>query len=274
VNHFVLFCFVLFGTEKEPEANAPLIVCGDFNGGPECGAVRYLEDGSIDETFVEEGDPVTSGRKDMPFAQPLTDVMTTVDRPPPPTMVVSELISIMVKGVAFEHAELSDDVVTRLTRIYDRLATHEPPGSSRRVMNPQDVERWMIAINGQLGRGSEFREAARQMGWKESNPKATSTESKERIVLPPGGLLSLDGFLQVYQAELDGGKFWGIANDMAVLGEPLPVTGLFQSLYDRMYCSAAVQTTAVMDFLCSVPCPNEKEPSDHLPVAAAFTFKK
>jgi hypothetical protein len=266
---------VLFGsTEKEPEKNAPLIVCGDFNGGKECGAVRYLEDGKIDETFVEDGDQVSSGLKAMPFAEPLTDVMTTVDRSPPATLVVPELISIMIKGKAFDHAELSEEVVTRLTRIYDGLATHEPPGSSRKVMNHQDVERWMIATNGQLGRGSEFREAARQMGWKESNPDATSAETKERIVLPPGGLLSLEGFVKVYQAELDAGKFWGIANDMAVLGEALPDCGVFQSRYDRMYCSAAVQTTAVMDFICSVPCPNEKEPSDHLPVAAAFTIKK
>lgn len=261
-------------TEKEPETNTPLIVCGDFNGGHECGAVRYLEDGKVDESFVEDGDQVSSRLKAMPFAQPLTDVMTTVDRPPPSTLVVPELISLMVKGIAFDHAELSDEVVTRLTRIYDRLATHAPPSSTQRVMSPQDVERWMIATNGQLGRGSEFREAARQMGWKESNPEAASEEPKERIVLPPGGLLSLDGFVQVYQKELDAGKFWGIANDMAVLGEPLPDAGVFQSRYDRMYCSAGVQTTAVMDFLCSVPCPNNKEPSDHLPVAAAFTIKK
>jgi len=259
--------------EKEPETRVPLIVCGDFNGGPECGAVRYLEDGFIDETFSEDGDPVTSSRKSLPFAQPFTDVMSTVDRPVPPTMVVSELISTMIKGQAFDKPELSEAVVERLTRLYDTFATLEPPGSTRRVMSLEDVERWLIAINGQLGRGSEFREAARQMGWKDSNGNAIFSETKERIKLPKGGLLSLEGFIQVYQAELNVGKFWGIANDLAVLGEPMPNAGLFQSRYDRMYCSAAVEPVAVMDFTCSIPCPNEMEPSDHLPVAASFILK-
>ena len=40
--------------EPNPEQNLALIVCGDFNGGAECGAVRYLEDGGIDGTTFDE----------------------------------------------------------------------------------------------------------------------------------------------------------------------------------------------------------------------------
>ena len=69
-------------TEKDPEKSVRLVVCGDFNGGEECGAVRYLEDGYIDETFVEDGEPVSSGKKAMPLAKPLVDVSSTVERAP------------------------------------------------------------------------------------------------------------------------------------------------------------------------------------------------
>jgi len=301
--------------ERNPERNTKLVVCGDFNGGRECGAVRYLEDGFVDEEFREDGDPVVSSTKTLPLENPMTDVMSlpvepsssmesgiTEDvvaqaREPPATLVVPELISLICLksgGTAYENPTLSDDVVERLSRIYDRFATHETSrgdgsgvgGSTaggiatsssqvKRVMNAKDVERWLVAINKQLGRGSEFREAARQMGWKGKNSGGGSDSDnetrKDNITLPRGGLLSLDGFLEVYQAELRGGKFWGIAYDLAVLGEPLPTdAGVFQGRYDRMYCSSAVQPVAIMDFPCREACPNGSEPSDHLPVAAAF----
>lgn len=258
-------------TEKNPEQDIPLIVCGDFNGGPECGAVRYLEDGFIDENHIEDGEPVTSGRKDLPLAKPLKDVMALIDtRPPPSTLVVSEIISTVTEGEAYENPKLSQAMLERLKRIYDRFATHSTEHGGR-VMNVEDVERWLVVINGEVGRGSEFREAAHQMGWKDDSASETSDE-KSRIKLPMGNLLSLEGFIKVYEEELRAGKFWGIAHDMAVLNEPLPDAGVFQSRFDRIYCSTAVQPTAVMDFLCSTPCPNGQEPSDHLPVAASFVI--
>lgn len=262
--------------QKNPEENVPLIVCGDFNGGVECGAVRYLEDGVVDETFLEEGEPVSSGAKRLPLAKPLTDVVATVtEREPPSTLVVAELISSMVVGEAFENPELSETVVERLQKIYHRYATTEDGADkSRKVMGLADVERFLIAINGQVGRGSEFREAARQMGWKEEDAPPPAAGEKPRVTLPDKGTLSMEGFVKIYDAELKQGKFWGIAHDLAVLGEPLPKVGVFRSRYDRMYCSASVQTTAVMDFHSSKPCPNDNEPSDHLPVAASFTLKE
>jgi hypothetical protein len=195
--------------------------------------------------------------------------MTTVDREPPPTLVVSELISTVVQGEgAYENPKLSQQMLDRLERIYSRFASQQTDSGSR-VMSVQDVETWLIAINNELGRGSEYRQAAREMGW-----RSDGDDDKAKIKLPPGGLLSLEGFINVYESELRQGKFWSLAYDMAVLGEPLPDVGVFEARYDRMYCSAAVRTTAVMDFTCSVPCPNKDEPSDHLCIAASFEIRK
>ncbi|GAX13732.1 hypothetical protein FisN_30Lh017 [Fistulifera solaris] len=257
--------------EVEAEKNAKVIVCGDFNGGQECAAIRFLEDGFVDESFIEDGAPVVSSRKGLPFQPPLRDVFYEMENAPP-TLVVSELISLLVEhGSAYEQPQFTEDVLQRLERIFDRYATHHRVEADERVMNVQDVERWLIAINGQVGRGSEFREAARQMGWTESaEGKDEASEGPTRITLPVNGYLTLEGFRHVYENELKGGKFWGIAYDLAVLGEPLPDAGVFQSRYDRIYGSSAIQPTAVMHFRSEVACPNEHEPSDHLPVAAAF----
>lgn len=232
----------------------------------------------MDHTFLEDGKPVTSSEKRYPLAQPLYDVMATgrtAAPPPPPTMVVSELISLLMAphssasgqgpATAWENPRLNDAMRTRLQRIFGRLATGQAADDGTAVMTVADVEKWLTTINGQVGRGDEFRQAARQMGWTSEDP------SDARITaLPAGGVLTWPGFVAVYEAELRSGKFWGIAHDMAVLGEPLPVTELYTARYDRLYASAAVETTAVMDFVAHESCPNAQEPSDHLPVAASF----
>lgn len=251
--------------EVKPEESLRLVVCGDFNGGQECGAVQYLEQGFIDETWIEDGDPVSSGRKEMPLAKPMIDVTTSVeDRAPPPTLVVPELISSMMAVGTDDSPELSQDMVERLGRIHANLS------SDNINMSYEDVERWLVLINKQVGRGDEYREAARQMGWKDPNPKTSFENQKARIELPKAGVLSLEGFVEVYRKELRAGKFWGVAHDMAVLGDPLPDIGVFTGRYDRMYHSQSITPTAVLDTTSEVACPNANEPSDHLPVAASF----
>mmetsp|Transcript_28600 Transcript_28600/g.66476 ORF Transcript_28600/g.66476 Transcript_28600/m.66476 type:complete len:268 (+) Transcript_28600:421-1224(+) len=259
--------------DQNPQSQAKVIVCGDFNGGPECGAVRYLEDGAVDEFFLEDGEPITSNEKMLPFLKPFKDVASSLQRPPPATLVVPEFISQMVKdGGAYENPELSQDMIERFGRIYDRLATHEMEGSTRRQMSVDDVKGWLAMINREVGRGDEFREAAIQMGWKPptGTEHMTFEQIKQRVSLPKDGILTLEGFIAVYQRELSRGKFWGIGHDLAVLGEPLPDVGLFQARFDRLYCSDKVQPFAVLDSVCDKPCPNDKEPSDHLPVAATL----
>ena len=235
----------------------------------------------VDATFIEDGEPVTSSEKRLPLATPLYDVMRVnrTENDVPPTMVVSELIDLLIApkqcsqhgvATAWQNPDLSDDMVARLGRIFQRYATGTDDATGEAVMTVPDVERWLIAINGQVGRGDEFRQAARQMGWSnddDNDPDARITE------LPANGVLTLQGFVAVYEAELRAGKFWGIAHDMAVLGDALPITQLYTARYDRMYASAAVQTTAIMEFLSDRACPNEWEPSDHLPIAASFTLQ-
>merc|ERR1711957_520278 len=136
------------------------------------------------------------------------------------------------------------------------------------------------------------RTAAKEMGWVEppppppppaddpkaepsaetsNNNAATTTTARPRIVLPSEGILTLKGFQNVYQSELYGGKYWGIAYDLAVMGEALPIPGLFEARFDRMYYhGATLKPTAVLDTFAVKHCPSEDEPSDHLPVAARF----
>lgn len=260
-------------------------MCGDFNGGAECGAVRYLEDGVVDESFLEDGAPVTSSEKRLPLASPMYDVMTLGrddgETVAPPSMVVSELISLLVApktsvdgnlATAWDEPDMSELMRAHVERIFHRLATSfsEQEDGTPVVMSVANVEEWLTTINGQVGRGDEFREAARQMGWQapEQDPEARITE------LPADGVLTLEGFSAVYLAELRAGKFWGIAHDFHVLGDPLPITDLYKARYDRMYASEVVETVAVLDFESTRACPNDVEPSDHLPVVASFCLKK
>lgn len=261
-----------------------MIVCGDFNGGSECGAVRYLEDGCVGPSFLEDGEQITSREKSCPLETRFQDIATMVPRSePPPTLVVAELISQMVKDntSAYEMPEFCHDVISRLTKCYKKYATcqeeHEE-GVDGKVMGIADVEKWLIDINKQVGRGSEFRAAAREMGWKdtckvddEETGEGESTE-KSAIVLPSDGKLSLKGFLNVYTEELRGGKFWGIAYDLSVMGQPLPSLGQFHARFDRMYCTEPLMPTAIVDTIATNSCPNDMEPSDHLPVAANFVI--
>mmetsp|Transcript_19193 Transcript_19193/g.24882 ORF Transcript_19193/g.24882 Transcript_19193/m.24882 type:complete len:138 (-) Transcript_19193:2343-2756(-) len=133
----------------------------------------------------------------------------------------------------------------------------------------------------QVGRGSEFRSAAKKMGYNDSEStntvKGDDTKSEDkppaRITIPENSTLSFEDFVQVYQEELTQGKFWGIAHDLHRLNEPLPNIGLFNARYDRIYFSRALQPSAVLDTTSSTACPNSDEPSDHLPVAASFVRK-
>jgi hypothetical protein len=106
-------------SEPDPERNIKLIVCGDFNGGDECGALFFLRNGYIDESFYEDGEPITSSRKVLPLESGLVDAIISVGEcEPPSTLVVTELISLMVDGAAYENPKLSKAIIDRLKTLY------------------------------------------------------------------------------------------------------------------------------------------------------------
>ena len=245
--------------------------------------MHLLESGSIDESFLEDGEQVSSKLKCLPVP-PMIDAMATgrrEDHEPPATLVVPELISLMTQaGVedAYANPQFSDDVTDRLKRIYKRFATKHDKDQTQPQMSKEDVEKWLKIINLQIGRGTEFRNAAKCMGWvdtsKEIDGEQMNKSERPPIYLPDDGVLSLSDFINVYLDELKQGKFWGIAWDLAALGEPLPISDIFRARYDRMYCSVALQPAVVLDTVSDIACPNQHEPSDHLPVCASFVNRQ
>ena len=217
----------------------------------------------------------------------MLDVAASIDRGgalPPATLVVPELISIMVEqgnaATCYINPQFSKDVLDRLHRIYCRFATVPGPDEDAQMqMGKSDVERWLTTINIRVGRGTEFRNAARHMGWTEPDSggesKPITKGERPPIYIPDNSILTFYDFKEVYLDELKQGKFWGIAWDLAALGEPLPVDDVFRARYDRMYCSSASLAPAVvLDTTSDGACPNKSEPSDHLPVCAAFIQKQ
>jgi hypothetical protein len=84
-------------------------------------------------------------------------------------LVVPKLLSLMVKEGTVHNPAFSNDLVEQFAWIFGRCTNHMNEKTSEKCMDVSDVKKWLIAINGIVGRGSEFREEARQMRWKDSD---------------------------------------------------------------------------------------------------------
>merc|ERR1719188_2877815 len=94
-------------------------------------------------------------------------------------------------------------------------------------MDRDSVERWLLEVNRNATRGSEYRAALAAF---------------ERNSAP---ILRREDFQSVYREELDAGKFWGVAHDLWATGtyhgclpEPNEVAAaldLFEARFDRIF---------------------------------------
>jgi len=248
---------------------AAVMFCGDFNSQGSSAVREFLVRGSVGPDFREFGDPTEKGQEGRQVTSKVRSqtVGTFADTAeeafngnPPATILAANIDSKMVQP----DGSLSTAMISALEAAFCRYS------SDGKIMTKAEVEQWLVVINGELGRGSEYRFA---MAALERN----------------GGehLLKTD-FLELYREELSEGKFWGVEHDLRVMGNlglAVPEEGPCQLRFDYIYYGVdslrlvAVQeplTAAQHDCLFGPPwevLPNAWHPSDHLPVAAAFAFR-
>uniref|UniRef100_A0A7S2V1N9 Endonuclease/exonuclease/phosphatase domain-containing protein n=1 Tax=Fibrocapsa japonica TaxID=94617 RepID=A0A7S2V1N9_9STRA len=242
-----------------------VVVCGDMNCPADAVVSRFLTQGSLGPSDRDEKYPdmaFTSKVKEHPFKD-FRDAYEEVYRglghlSRPPTMIVPEVES---KFFIPDDHELSPSpaFVEAIQNMFSKFSS-----DGGETMNEQDIEKWLVAINRQVGRGSEFRSAR---------------DCRERAGRP---FLSCDELLSVYMSELGEGKFWGVYHDVVACGvwPREDHTPPFEGVFDYMY-----YTASTLDLLASrAPLsegqlhqarsgdilPNSWHPSDHIPVASLF----
>ena len=154
-------------------------------------------------------------------------------------------------------------LVAALDEAFDSLS------SDGHTLTDGEQEAWLVAINGVVGRGSEYRAAV------------------ARRAAHDGGPLTRSDFQQIYAEEAAMGKFWGVEHDLRVLrggrGMRRPLEPPFTARFDYIYfTSATLRLAAVQEALPPERMrallagreilPNAWHASDHLPVAAALAF--
>ncbi|CAM9882819.1 unnamed protein product [Discosporangium mesarthrocarpum] len=101
----------------------------------------------------------------------------------------------------------------------------------------------------------------------------------------PGAGLALSDFLSIYEAELQEGKFWGVAHDLGTFGVEAGVwLGPYEARFDQiLYTKGLLRAVGVRETLpgdkrelvYGGDClPNSWHPSDHLPVGGVFQLRK
>jgi len=248
---------------------AAVVFCGDFNSQGSSAVREFLVRGSVGPDFRESGDPTEKGLEGRQVTSKVRSqtVGTFVDAAeeafagnPPATILAANIDAKMVQP----DGSLTAEMLSALEAAFCRCS------SDGKVMTKVELEQWLVAINGEVGRGSEYRFA---MAALERNG---------------GEELSKTDFVELYRAELSEGKFWGVEHDLRVMGNlglAVPEEGPCQLRFDYIYYGVdslrlvAVQeplTAAQHDCLFGPPwevLPNAWHPSDHLPVAAAFAFR-
>ncbi len=188
----------MLAAKSKPEAAAALAVvyCGDFNDEGYNAVKKLLCEGTVPANHMtKDGVVVTSKTKKQEIgnfidAHELAYAAAARDRPA--TLICPNLDSHMVQ----ENGELTPKLCEALRSCFNDLTGHKDS------MSPEAMEEWLVRINGQQGRGSEFR--------------STNAILEQKRAADEEPVLSYDDFVQVYRGEIAQGKFWGVHHDLQV----------------------------------------------------------
>lgn len=248
----------------------PVVFCGDMNSQGRTAVREILLSGEVSPDFRESGDPTEKGQEGKQITSKVKrhslgrfeDAVEACfgQGNVPATILAANVDSKMVHD---------DGTLTTAALKAIGAAFEDCCAVGQEQMRKEDVDRWLVRINKEVGRGSEYRSA---MGAMEQKAEAGLTK---------------DDFKSIYAAELAEGKFWGVEHDLRVLGGnglAVPSEGPCELCFDHMfYTPATLRLVGVQEPLTEEQkqriwgepweiLPNAWHPSDHLPVAAAFLF--
>lgn len=235
--------------------------------------------GEIDDTFRETLYPevaVTSKRKTQPFG-PFWDAYHVAYSElagvaVPATYIAAALDQkFLVNGFEERRAggplTLTDELLSSLEAMYARFSGADkgsPIADAK--LDRQGIDAWLTAINGEVGRGSEYRSATDLM---ENNSDH----------------LTFGDFKEIYARELREGKYWGVQHDLNACGVDFSSAAdqakPFEAAFDGIHVNIGAWAVAAVveplprdrkDEVYSLRAypPNAWHPSDHLPVAAVL----
>ena len=265
------------GAAAAPPPPPAVVICGDFNEDGETGVKKLLTAGLVPAGFSCEGITLTTKDKKQElgaFTDAHSAAYAAANRPRPPTLISANLDNHFLEPGPVVDDSAGAPAPVPTGKLLDALlkAWNMLVGNKEQLMSREQMEEWLIKINGQLGRGSEFRAA---QGALDKKKEAGLEEA-----------LAFEDFVEVYMDELRQGKFWGVHHDLQqALACPVQAAGegpAFQVVYDYIYSSPQLIVEAVREELTDDelaravkgddPLPNAWQPSDHVMQTAVFRF--
>jgi mRNA deadenylase 3'-5' endonuclease subunit Ccr4 len=264
------------GTESDAADFIPpaVLLCGDFNEQGETAVRKLLVEGVVPAGFEADGVAITAKAKKQElgtFKDVHSDMYEAAARARPATLICPSLDEHFLEAPSggaggAEQAAPTAALLAALRKAFDALT------GGKDVMDRADMEEWLKTINGQLGRGSEFR-----------NSEAVLQRRREA---GEAEVITFEDFSGMYVSELREGKFWGVHHDLQqALDCPVEGAGVgpsFSAIYDYIYAGPGLRVQCVREELSADdlsralkgddPLPNAWQPSDHVMQSAAFHF--
>lgn len=189
----------------------------------------------------------------------------------------SELVEIKTEADA---QRMIDRFTPKLRDALDQMFDYFCSGNDGESLSEDDVAKFLIRVNGQLGRGGTWHHTRAIFEKKR--------EENSSVVLQVG--LNRQEWYEVFARELGEGKWWQVVHDIEICGGNLRSnvkhdTQHYQGWLDYIYFdSRRLSCDCVQEALTDAELsriyqdgdalPNEWHPSDHLPVAAVMSFLK